>query len=76
MEVCKSFPEDVNKRILSSKLANKRLRLVIIGVVIAVIIFTIWLFFRLGANNAIDDIDRYLVQGCYSLNSKWICPNP
>jgi hypothetical protein len=71
-----TFPEDVNKSKLPWKLADKRLRLAIIGVVVVVIIFGNWLFFRLGASNSLDETDRYLAEGCYSLNSKWICPNP
>jgi len=71
-----TFPEDFNKSKLPRNVAEKRLRLIIIGAVVAVIIFAIWLFFRLGTNNAFDNTDRYLAEGCYSLNSKWICPNP
>jgi len=36
-----------------------------IGVVIDVIVFVFWLYFGLGANNAFDDTDRYIAQGCY-----------
>lgn len=71
-----TFPEDINKSKLPWNVGNNRLKLVIIGAVVAVIIFAIWLFFRLGTNNAFNDIDRHLAEGCYSLNSKWICPNP
>ena len=71
-----TFPEDVNKSKLHWSVADKRLSLIIIGAVIAVVIFAIWLFFRLGTNSAFDDTDRYIAEGCYSLNSKWICPNP
>jgi flagellar biogenesis protein FliO len=70
-----TFP-DVNKSKLHWSVADKRLSLIIIGAVIAVVIFAIWLFFRLATNSAFDDTDRYLDEGCYSLNSKWICPNP
>lgn len=53
---------------------NRRLKIIIIAVVIAGIIFG--LFYFAGHYNTPEDTTNYLPPNCYSLNGKQICPNP
>jgi len=66
---------EVNNTKAPSKFAGKKLRLTVIIVVVAVIIFAIWLFFISVENNPNYDND-VLPPNCYSLNGKKVCPNP
>lgn len=53
--------------------SNKRLKLIIILVAIAVIIIIMSLFYTFMSNSE-SNIERQLNEGCYMINSKWICP--
>jgi len=67
-----SFSKDSDDSIVSR--FNKRLKIIIIGVVIASIIFGI--FYFVGHYNTLEDTTNLLPPNCYSLNGKQICPNP
>jgi hypothetical protein len=68
-------PMDVNNSKVPSKFAGKNLRLTVIIVVVAVIIFAMWLFFISGEYDPYYD-NNMLPPNCYSLNGKQVCPNP
>jgi len=65
-------PMDVINSKAPSKFAGKKLRLTVIIVVVAIIIFTIWLFFISVENNPYYNNDM-LPPNCYSLNGKQVC---
>jgi cell division protein FtsI/penicillin-binding protein 2 len=66
---------DVNNSKAPSKFAGKKLRLTVIIVVVAIIIFAMWLFFISVKNNPYYDNGK-LPPNCYSINGKQVCPNP
>jgi hypothetical protein len=79
-----TIPGDVSNSKLPSKLADKRVWLIIViavaGIIFGIwlffisgIIFGIWLFFISGYN--FSDNSEKLPPNCYSLNAKQICPN-
>ncbi|MGI0032792.1 MAG: hypothetical protein ACRD97_05920 [Nitrososphaeraceae archaeon] len=67
-----TIPGDVSNSKLPSKLADKRVWIIIV-IAVAGIIFGIWLFFISGYNS-LDNSEK-LPPNCYSLNAKQICPN-
>jgi hypothetical protein len=68
-----SIPDDASNSKLPSKLADKRVWLIIL-ISVAVITFAIWLFFIPGYIPL--DNSEILPPNCYSLNGKQVCPNP
>lgn len=69
-----TVPNDADNSKHASKLAHKKLMLIMI-IVGAVIIIAIWLFFISGTYNPFYETDT-LPPDCYSVNGKQICPNP
>jgi len=53
--------------------SNKRLKLLIILMTIAALIIIISLFYTFMSNSE-SNFERQLNEGCYMINSKWICP--
>jgi uncharacterized BrkB/YihY/UPF0761 family membrane protein len=67
-----TIPSDVSNSKPPSKLADKRVWLILV-IAVAVIIFASWLFFISGYN-LLDNSEK-LPRNCFSLNGKQICPN-
>jgi predicted secreted protein len=67
-----SFPDDFHDSNISR--FNGKLKIIIIAVVIAVIIFGF--FYFVGHYKTLNESTNYLPPNCYSVNGKEICPNP
>jgi hypothetical protein len=68
-----TIPGDVSNSKPTSKLADKRVWL-IIGIAVAVIVFAIWFFVISDAYNSFEGTKNSLPPNCYSINGKQICP--
>jgi hypothetical protein len=68
-----TFPGDVSNSKRPSKLADRRVWLIVV-IAVAVIMFAVWLFFISGYIGL--DNSEMLPPNCYSLNGKQVCPNP
>lgn len=67
-----SIPSDGHDSNISR--INGKLKIIIIAVVVAVIIFGF--FYFVGHYKTLNETTNYLPPNCYSVNGKQICPNP
>jgi predicted secreted protein len=67
-----TVPDKIDNSNLSR--INGRLKIIIIAVVVAGIIFGF--FYFIGHYKTLNETTNYLPPNCYSVNGKEICPNP